>query len=185
MGSIHVRGDVRNQEEKAREIEWERNKLYIHLAARNNPGTFHWSLYLTEESPGEMASSHSLILKREAQSHKRSKPQARKLKRSESERRETPDTAATKAATRPRRGKAPRVSTTKKTIGDTRKPKPCTGKIRDRTRPQTTSKMPRPETRTRPASTRTTPTPRPAHPHPHPRCSRPWKSAPTSKTCGR
>ncbi|KAM3157362.1 hypothetical protein ABEW05_002123 [Botrytis cinerea] len=51
MGSIHVRGDVRNQEEKAREIEWERNKLYIHLAARNNPGTFHWSLYLTEERP--------------------------------------------------------------------------------------------------------------------------------------
>ncbi|TEY80316.1 hypothetical protein BOTCAL_0039g00130 [Botryotinia calthae] len=51
MGSINVRGDAREQEEQAREIEWERNKLYIHLAARNNPGTFHWSLYLTEERP--------------------------------------------------------------------------------------------------------------------------------------
>ncbi|APA07726.1 hypothetical protein sscle_03g024960 [Sclerotinia sclerotiorum 1980 UF-70] len=30
---------------------WEENKLYIHLTDRGNPGTFHWSLYLTEEDP--------------------------------------------------------------------------------------------------------------------------------------
>ncbi|KAF7907293.1 uncharacterized protein EAF01_004880 [Botrytis porri] len=51
MGSINALGDGKKYEERAIEIEWERNKLYIHLAARNNPGTFHWSLYLTEEQP--------------------------------------------------------------------------------------------------------------------------------------
>ncbi|KAJ8068741.1 hypothetical protein OCU04_002438 [Sclerotinia nivalis] len=30
---------------------WEENKLYIHLTDRGNPGTFHWSLYLTEDDP--------------------------------------------------------------------------------------------------------------------------------------
>ncbi|KAF7941142.1 hypothetical protein EAE99_000779 [Botrytis elliptica] len=51
MGSINALGDFKKREEREIEIEWERNKLYIHLAARNNPGTFHWSLYLTEEKP--------------------------------------------------------------------------------------------------------------------------------------
>ncbi|KAF7957844.1 hypothetical protein EAE96_003413 [Botrytis aclada] len=51
MGSINALGDGKKYEERAIEIGWERNKLYIHLAARNNPGTFHWSLYLTEEIP--------------------------------------------------------------------------------------------------------------------------------------
>ncbi|TGO20931.1 hypothetical protein BPAE_0255g00090 [Botrytis paeoniae] len=51
MGSINALGDFKKREEREIEIGWERNKLYIHLAARNNPGTFHWSLYLTEEKP--------------------------------------------------------------------------------------------------------------------------------------
>ncbi|TGO50372.1 hypothetical protein BCON_0185g00250 [Botryotinia convoluta] len=51
MGSINTLGDFKKREEREIEIGWERNKLYIHLAARNNPGTFHWSLYLTEEKP--------------------------------------------------------------------------------------------------------------------------------------
>ncbi|KAF7904477.1 hypothetical protein EAF00_001811 [Botryotinia globosa] len=51
MGSINALGDIKKREEREIDIGWERNKLYIHLAARNNPGTFHWSLYLTEEKP--------------------------------------------------------------------------------------------------------------------------------------
>ncbi|KAF5879349.1 uncharacterized protein Bfra_006557 [Botrytis fragariae] len=51
MGSINALGDFEKREEREIAIGWERNKLYIHLAARNNPGTFHWSLYLTEEKP--------------------------------------------------------------------------------------------------------------------------------------
>ena len=30
---------------------WQKNKLYILLSDRNNPGTFHWGLYLTEDDP--------------------------------------------------------------------------------------------------------------------------------------
>ncbi|TGO56685.1 hypothetical protein BOTNAR_0217g00010 [Botryotinia narcissicola] len=51
MGSINAQEDIKNREEREIDIGWESNKLYIHLAARNNPGTFHWSLYLTEEKP--------------------------------------------------------------------------------------------------------------------------------------